>query len=161
MERDARGDAAALIKRGNELFDEENFVEAEEVLEDARRLDPYNGKAWARLGLVYAARGRHEQAIAAYEKAARLAASDAEPLYNLGLLLAELGRPDDAIAAFGRAIDRNAKFKDAFFNRGVLHLRRKAVRDARADFERFVELGGSLPESLQPLMASPSGSTPP
>jgi len=159
MERDARGDAVALIKRGNELFDEENFVEAEEVLEDARRLDPYNGKAWARLGLVYAARGRHEQAIAAYEKAARLAASDAEPLYNLGLLLAELGRPDDAIAAFGRAIDRNATFKDAFFNRGVLHLRRKAVRDARADFERFVELGGSLPDSLRPLMASPPRNT--
>ncbi len=161
MERDARGDAAALVKRGNQLYDEEKFVEAEEVLEDARRLDPYNGKAWARLGLVYAARGRHDKAIAAYEKAARLAASDAEPPYNLGLLLAELGRSADAIAAFGRAIDRDPKFKDAFFNRGVLHLRRKAVPEGRADFARFVELGGSLPEPLRPLMVAPPENTPP
>ena len=155
MQRDARGDAVALVTRGDALADEGKLVEAEELLENARRLDPYNAKAWARLGLVYAARERHDKAVHAYEKAARLAPSDAEPLYNLGLLLATLGRTDEAVTAFGTAIDRNPKFADAWFNRGVLRLRRGAAREARADFERYVDLGGTLPESLRPLVRSP------
>ena len=156
MQRDSRGDAVALVNRGDALADEGKLIEAETVLEDARRLDPYNAKAWARLGLVYAARQRNDKAIHAYEKAARLAPSDAEPLYNLGLLLATLGRPDEAIAAFGTAIERDPKFADAWFNRGVLRLRRGAVREAREDFDRYVELGGVLPEPLRSRGPSPA-----
>jgi len=152
MQRDARGDAVVLVNRGDALADEGKLVEAEEVLEDARRLDPYNAKAWSRLGLVYAARERHDKAIHAYEKASRLAPSDAEPLYNLGLLLATLGRTDEAITAFGSAIDRKPKFADAWFNRGVLRLRRGAAREAREDFERYAELGGVLPEPLRSVV---------
>jgi tetratricopeptide (TPR) repeat protein len=153
MQRDSRGDVVALVRRGDALFDAGKLVEAEATLEQARRLDPYNAKAWARLGLVYAARERHDKAIAAYEKAARLAPSDAEPLYNLGLLLATLGRTDEALAAFGLAIDRNPRFADALFNRGILRLRRGATREAHADFQRYVELGGTLPAELRPLVA--------
>ena len=161
MQRDSGGDVVAVIRRGDRLFDEGRTVEAEEVLEDARRLDPYNAKAWGRLGLVYAARERHDEAIRAYQKAARLAPSDAEPLYNLGLLLATLGRTDQAIAAFGSAIDRDPKFADAWFNRGLLRLRRGAAREAREDFTRYVELGRSLPDALEGIMSPlPKGSVP-
>lgn len=159
MQRDSRGDAVALVNRGDALSDAGKLVEAEETLEQATRLDPFNGKAWARLGLVYAARERHDKAIASYQKAARLAPSDAEPHYNLGLLLATLGRAEEAIAAFDAALSRNSGFREAYFNRGVLRLRRAEEREAREDFRRFVDLGGELPEQLRPLLAVPA-STP-
>lgn len=153
MQRDSGGDAVAVIRRGETLFDQGRAVEAEETLEQATRLDPYNARAWSRLGIVYAARGRTQKATAAYTKAARLALNDPEPVYNLGVLLAELGRADDAIVAFGEAIDRDPKFADAFFNRGVLRLRSGAVAEAAEDFNRFVGLGGELPRELRPLVA--------
>jgi tetratricopeptide (TPR) repeat protein len=159
MERDSRGDAVALIRVGDRLCDEGKLVEAEETLEQARRLDPFNGKAWARLGFVYAARGRHEKALESYMKASRLDPDDPEPHYNRGTLLAELGRIDEAITALDGALARNETFREAYFNRGVLQLRRGAERPAREDFRRFVDLGGELPEQLRPLLAVPA-STP-
>jgi tetratricopeptide (TPR) repeat protein len=161
MERDSGGSSEALIRHGTELMEIGSFVEAEETLEQARRLDPYNGKAWAQLGLVYMARARYEQAIAAYQKAARLAPGDAEPLLNLGMLLADLGRDDEAIAAYDECLNRDGKLAKAYFHRGSVRLRRGAASQARDDFNRFVELGGEIPLPLRPLIeAQPAGAPP-
>lgn len=155
MHRDSGGDAAALVRRGDRLFDEGLLVEAEETLEQARRLDPTNAAAWARLGIVYAARGRDRQAVVAYTKAARLAPHDPEPVYNLGNLFAARGEPDKAIEAYGAALARDAGFRQAYFNRGILRLRGGAAAAAVADFQAFVRLGGTLPDDLQPLLGPP------
>lgn len=156
MQRDSGGDAAALVRRGDRLFDEGRLIEAEETLEQARRLDPTSAAAWTRLGLVYAARGRDRQAVMAYTKAARLAPADPEPVYNLGNLHAAAGRTDKAIAAYDAAVARDDRFRQAYFNRGVLRLRGGAVAAAVADFRAFVRLGGTLPDDLRPLLGPPA-----
>ncbi len=156
LQRDPRRDAVALINRGDRLCEEGKLVEAEETLEQAMHLDPFNTKALERLGIVYAAGGRHEQALESFLKASRLAPNDPEPHYNRGILLAKVGRIDEAIAAFDDALSRDNTFRQAYFNRGVLQLRRGAERSARDDFRRCVDLGGNLPAQLQPLLADPT-----
>lgn len=161
MERDSRGDAADLVRRAERLVDEGRLVAAEETLEQARRLDPGNVTAWSRLGLVYAARGRHAEAIAAHGRAARLAPAAAEHPYNLGSALVELGRAEEAVAAFDEAIRRDRSFRAAFFNRGVLRLRRGDVAAAREDLARFVALGGELPAELRGFVTASEKAPPP
>ena len=161
MQRDSGGNVVAIIRRGDALLDEGRAVEAEETLEQATRLDPYNAKAWSRLGIVYAARGLKEQAAAAYTKAARLAPKDPEPVYNLGILLSEIGRADDAVKSFDAALVRDPSFEKALFNRGILRLRAGQTRAGVADLREFQRLGGEVPEALRNLLAVPLEEPPP
>jgi tetratricopeptide (TPR) repeat protein len=154
MERDSRGDAAALVQQGDRLFDQGSLVEAQETLEQATRLDPASATAWDRLGLVYAARERLADALAAHDKAARLALQDPEPLYHRGNLLATTDRIEEAIMAYDDAIARAADFAPAYFNRGVLKLRQGAADEAVGDFFRYRELGGKVPPELERLLIS-------
>ena len=152
MERDSGGDAAALIRQSDQLFNSGALVEAEEKLEQATRLDPSSTTAWDRLGLTYAARGLHDKALAAHDKAARLAPHDPEPLYHRGNLLAAADRIEEAITAYDAAIARAADFAPAYFNRGVLKLRQGAEDAAAIDLNRCRELGGNVPPDLERLL---------
>jgi tetratricopeptide (TPR) repeat protein len=152
MERDSGGDAAALVRRGDQLFDQGSLVEAQETLLQATRLDPASATAWDRLGLVYAARSRHDEALAAHDKASRLAPQDPKPLYHRGNALAALDRSEEAIAAYAAAIARDADFAPAYFNRGVLSLRLGNVAAAIADIRTAQRLGSDVPLELQRLL---------
>ena len=152
MERDSGGDAAALIRQSDQLFNSGALVEAEEKLEQATRLDPSSTTAWDRLGLTYAARGLHDKALAAHDKAARLAPHDPEPLYHRGNLLAATERIEEAITAYDAAIARAADFAPAYFNRGVLKLRQGAEDAAANDLIRYRQLGGKVPPELERLL---------
>jgi len=152
MERDSGGDAAALVRRGDRLFDQGSLVESQETLEQATRLDPTSAVAWDRLGLVYAARERLGDALAAHDKAARLAPHDPKPLYHRGNVLAPIDRSEEAIAAYTAAITRGADFAPAYFNRGVLSLRIGNVAAAIADIRTAQRLGSDVPPELQKLL---------
>jgi tetratricopeptide (TPR) repeat protein len=152
MERDSGGDAAALVRRGDRLFDQGSLVEAQESLEQATRLDPASAVAWDRLGLVYAARERLGDALAAHDKAARLAPHDPKPPYHRGNVLAATDRIDEAITAYDAAIARAADFAPAYFNRGVLKLRLGNVAAAIADIRTAQRLGSDVPPELQKLL---------
>jgi tetratricopeptide (TPR) repeat protein len=152
MERDSGGNAAVLVRRGDRLVDQGQLVEAQETLEQATRLAPASAVAWDRLGLVYAARDRLDDALAAHDKAARLAPLDPKPLYHRGNLLAATDRLEEAIAAYDAAIARGADFAPAYFNRGVLRLRQGAEDAAASDLLRYRQLGGKVPPELERLL---------
>lgn len=154
MERDSGGDAAALVRRGERLFEQGALVGAQESLEQATRLDPASAVAWDRLGLVYAVRERVDDALAAHDKAARLAPHDPRPLYHRGTLLATTGRIDEAIAAYDAAIARAADFAPAYFSRGVLELRQGADDAAASDLARYRQLGGKVPAEVEKLLST-------
>ena len=156
MERDSGGTAAALVRQGDQRFDEGRLVEAEEALAQATRLEPNNPKAWGHLGLVHQARGMTKKAEAAFTRAIRLGEDDPEPCYNRGLMWAEQGRIDDAIADFTEAVRRDPAYRQAWFNRGVLHLRAGRIDRARHDLEEFKNRGGEIPGQVQRLLNGPT-----
>ncbi len=152
MERDSGGTAAALVRQGDQRFDEGRLVEAEEAFAQATRLEPNNPKAWGHLALVHQSRGMTAKAEAAFTKAIRLGVDDPEPCYNRGLMRAEQGRIEEAIADFTEAVRRDPAYRQAWFNRGVLHLRAGRVELARRDLEEFKGRGGEIPGQVQRLL---------
>ena len=51
-------------------------------------------------------KGRHKEALAAYQEAALLADHRALPFVSMGSVLLQMGRPQDAIAAYDQALQR-------------------------------------------------------
>jgi tetratricopeptide (TPR) repeat protein len=152
MERDSGGTAAALVRQGDQRFDEGRLVEAEEAFAQATRLEPDNPKAWGHLALVHQSRGITAKAEAAFTRAIRLGVDDPEPCYNRGLMRAEQGRIDEAIADFTEAVRRDPAYRQAWFNRGVLHLRAGRIDRARRDLEAFEKRGGTIPSQIQRIL---------
>jgi tetratricopeptide (TPR) repeat protein len=87
-----------------------------------------------RRGHVALARGRADQAIAAYAEAAEIAPDRALPLVGIGNAYLRLGRPSEGLAAFDRALGRSPSDEGALAGRA----------EALAALERRAEAAESL-----------------
>jgi len=90
-----RGLAEAYASRGD--------PRAEPTLKHAASLAPADSRAWANLGVQYAASGRLEDAVTAFRAALRVDPGDARTHDNLGLVLQALGRLEEAKAEYEAA----------------------------------------------------------
>ncbi len=77
--------------------------------------DPSFALAWNNLGVVMQMDGRHDEARAAYERAASLQ-PNADAHNNLGLLLPFYGEVEQALQHFRRAIELRPDFSTAYRN---------------------------------------------
>src|SRR5262245_14334921 len=94
-----RGHALELLKKGKELYRNDQDEEAVQAFQEAVKLDPDLAEAHFRLGLGYEALGKHEEAESQYKKAVEtykkfLEANENDPeaRYNLGQTYANLGQ---------------------------------------------------------------------
>jgi tetratricopeptide (TPR) repeat protein len=117
--------------------------------------NPRNGLAYGKLGEAVSARGRIDEAIADYEKAAKFSPGIVKIEYNLGNLLASKGRLDEAIKHFRVAVKLKPDYAPAQINLGnalgrmgrldeaILHYR-KAVEIRPEGAETHYSLGNAL-----------------
>lgn len=95
------------------------------VLRWALRLNAKPARAHLRMGQFLEARGKHDEALACYQRATRLGPELAEAFFHRGaLLLATRGEPQQVIQALGRYLDltrapkgRNARNAKAWLSR--------------------------------------------
>ena len=73
-------------------FQRGEYAKAEDAAREAIHLSPDHKRAWVNLGLSLAEQKQHDEAFAAFERAAGSAAAH----NNLGIILARQGRLDDA-----------------------------------------------------------------
>jgi tetratricopeptide (TPR) repeat protein len=136
----------SVVEAGDQLEVTQRFQFAQDMwngrfLDDAvtqflgtLALAPEFVEAVNNLGLVYATMGRHQEAIATYQKALALRAETAMTHLNLGISLEALNRVNEARTHYLRAleIDRTvAKANDAL---GLLHAKRGEFELARQFF---------------------------
>jgi tetratricopeptide (TPR) repeat protein len=88
--------AVALLKRDRDLKTLANSQQAEALLEKSLVIDPQLGEAHLQLGILYAAQGTPNRAIAAYQKATEVAPSLSEPHYRLSQLYRRVGETEKA-----------------------------------------------------------------
>ncbi|HXE52803.1 MAG TPA: tetratricopeptide repeat-containing glycosyltransferase family protein, partial [Tepidisphaeraceae bacterium] len=98
-------------------------------LRQAIRLSPGTGHLYGNLGMVLAAAGRFDDAIAAFNQAIVLQPKLPEAHNNLGNALREQGRFEQAMSAYNKALSLRPNFPDARWNLGLLLL-------MQGDFER-------------------------
>lgn len=109
-------DVPERIRRGNELYRQENFEEAERFYRDAQLDAPRDAISTYNLGLSHARQGRHDQAISSFLRSLSLAGENdrlrADAHYNMGVSQLQQaidfeseGEREDAIEAAIDAID--------------------------------------------------------
>jgi tetratricopeptide (TPR) repeat protein len=113
---------------------------------DTLALAPDFVEAVNNLGLVYATMGRHQQAIATYQRALAIRAETAMTYLNIGISLEAITRELEARTQYLRAleIDRTlAKANDAL---GLLHAKRGEFELARQYFAAETEVNPKFAE---------------
>ena len=123
------------------------FDQGAELIARALQVDPGNAPAHFNLGNVLADLGRHQEAIASYDRSIALDPAGAEAHNNRGNALSILKQPDAAIAAFERAIAINPTYAEAFNNRGNVLRATGKPEAALESFERAIALRADFAEA--------------
>jgi len=132
---------------GGLFYFERDYRAALEHLQVALELAQQTGDAqllqsWIHnsLGNVYADLGRHEDAIAEYQKAIKLDPDDAYPHNGLGNVYRDLGRHEEAIAEFQQAIELDPSLAYLHNNLGAVYRDLGRQEEAISAFQRAIEL---------------------
>jgi protein O-GlcNAc transferase len=116
--------AEAQFNLGAVLHQTHDLVAAEAAYRRVIALDarqyPRIAVVYNNLGTVMKDRGRHDEALAYFDKAIALKADYAEAFYNRGTVLQELDRWEDALGAYAEAIRRRKDYADAISNAAIV-----------------------------------------
>src|SRR5689334_6159159 len=142
-----RGRARALLEQGKIFYRDDKDDEAVAAFQEAIKLDPELAEARFRLGLGYAALGKHEEAEKEYKKAVEvykkyLAEHDSDPEahYDLGQTYAGLGQYSDAIREYREATKLKDNDADIYYDLGVAHTKLAQYDAAASAFSKSLEI---------------------
>ncbi|REK15834.1 MAG: hypothetical protein DWQ37_08435 [Planctomycetota bacterium] len=112
------GDPGLTVRTGEIELQLAKIDRAEELAEEALRIDPKFASAWALRGRVAAARGQPRKALADYQRALGYAYND-EVTVQLAEAYRQLNQPEQALAALQSVADRYSPGEEP---QRVLHL---------------------------------------
>ncbi len=95
---------------------------------------------WNNKGASLAELGRHQDALACYDRAIEINPRYASAWYNKGAALGDLGRHQDALACYDRAIDINPRDAAAWSNKGPVLGKLGRHQEAIASYDRAIEI---------------------
>jgi Flp pilus assembly protein TadD len=109
------------------------------VLRQATDLRPGFWRNWSYLGYAYFQAGRHQDAIAAYERLLALQPDSARGHAAYGVVLHEIGRVEEARAHYRRALDLDPT-PSAWSNLGTLDFFEGRYADAVGAYEKAIAM---------------------
>ncbi|MBK9169143.1 MAG: tetratricopeptide repeat protein [Bryobacterales bacterium] len=136
---------------GRTLLFDKRFAEAQDLLEEAIRIDPNGAQGYNALGIAYLEQADFTQAIPAFRDAVRLAPHWAYPLHNLALAYTEVGDYQNAIRSYQEAIRLRPTYGYLPYNLGLIYQRLNRRRDAERSYRRAIALGPEKPEPYNAL----------
>lgn len=127
----------SLFAEGRLLCLENQFEEAEKVLQKAINLSPEEPSAYYLLGIVYASQSLFDMAIGKFEKAIALAEknSDANMYFNLGVCYYRNRRFQLAQDALTKATARDPKLTEAHTVLGQIYFKQGYIAKTIKEFE--------------------------
>jgi Flp pilus assembly protein TadD len=87
------------------------------LAEKAVQIDPNIAKAHVDLGILYADRGRQEDAVKEFKTAIKLAPNYQDPHWRLARLYQAMGKPDEARAEFEKTKTLHAAEQESIFSK--------------------------------------------
>lgn len=136
--------AGALYSRGE-------LAEAERVCRQIIAARPANGDAHNILGVVLAALGQVDEAVAALDRAIELNAGAASYRANLAEVLRQAGRLEAASAVIAEAIKLDPENAQALNNLGIIQYEQRRFNDAAESYRRALALQPTMAEALNNL----------
>ena len=143
----AQARAREQLKKGDELYRNDQDAEAVLAFQEAVRLDPNLAEAHFRLGLGYESLGKREEAESQYKKAVEAYKKyfeenrdDPEAHYALGQTYANLGQYSEAIREYREATKVKTDDPDIYYDLGVAHTKLAQYDLAAAAFSKSLEI---------------------
>jgi tetratricopeptide (TPR) repeat protein len=127
------------------------FIEAETICQEIVLARPDFFDALYVLAVVEAMLGKHDLALANYDRALALQPAHAEALSNRGNTLKALQRYDEALASFDCALVLQPGYATALINRGAVLYDLRRYEEALENYERALTL---RPDSVDALYNS-------
>jgi tetratricopeptide (TPR) repeat protein/TolB-like protein len=132
--------AEAYLRKYRMSRDPSELEEAHRAVERALEIEDGVALAHRTLGMVHAARGRHEMALEAYERALELEPLSAEAGQGMAESLNALGRIDEAEQEFRKALELRPGFWGGHNAFGTFLYSRGRFDEAVREFQQVVEL---------------------
>jgi tetratricopeptide (TPR) repeat protein len=133
-------EADRAFLKGNKLYGEQKFPEAEAAYGEAIGLDPANWAYRLNLGLALKKSAKPEEALAAFRKAAELNPESYSANKETGETLAKAGQFAEAKPFYEKAAGLSPDDPDAQYNLGVCQVNLGESEAALPRFARAVEL---------------------
>jgi Flp pilus assembly protein TadD len=137
-------DSEAWYYLGRAKYNEERFAEAIRPFQQCLSLNPKYIKAGDNLGLSYAALGRNEEAIVAYQKAISWQSDslikDSGPYIDLGILLLDQNKPEGAVGYFKQGVEIAPNESRGHAGLGKAYLKLEQLENAQSELEKAVQL---------------------
>lgn len=133
----AQQTADDYLKRGKELLEKKNYLQAKENFEKAIELNPALAEAYYFRGRVQL---DDKKADADFTKAIELKPDYPEAYFHRGLTNDLNSNRAGAMRDYNKAIELNPKYVDAYMTRAVLYLLDRKGALAIADYTRVIEL---------------------
>ncbi len=140
--------AVQLMFRALQHANGDRWTAAYTESDEALALAPAYPRAHDTRAKLLLLQGRHEEAVAVYDRVLELDSRFAEGYFNRGAVNSALERYDAALADYNRAIELQPSFVEAYTNRGSAHANKKNLQAAIADYTRAHELS---PRAVDPL----------
>jgi CHAT domain-containing protein/Flp pilus assembly protein TadD len=144
MDAPEESQAQKYLNSGQQCLEFGNYSIAIHYFEQAITLNPELAEAWEGKAATLRKLGRHEEAIAASEKAIALrmnvVGNNAEFWFEQGNTQLFTGNFEGALTSFKKAIEFNPNFYEAWMNHGAALSELGLHKDAIASFDKVVEI---------------------
>lgn len=108
------------LRAAFQRFQARDLTGAERLCGEVLGEAPRHPDALHLLGMVLAAQGRMDEALASFRKVLSRLPQSADALYNVGTALKELGRPEEAAASYREALAIDPGNPDTLSNLGIV-----------------------------------------
>lgn len=124
-------------------YQNENYLDALKLINEALRLQPNYPAALSNLGNTYRKIGNYEKAIECYEKSLEFQPNFIDVLSNLGSIYLKMHNYELAKINIDKALAINHNFLDALKNKGSLLISLNKLNDAGKIYKDILELDPS------------------
>jgi tetratricopeptide (TPR) repeat protein len=125
----------------------DRIPEAEELFQQALRLNPNSIDSHAKLGNIFLQEGKVSEALAHYEQVLSMYPNSAEAHYYCGLALMELGKVPEAVEQYEQTLRIKPDFVEAHLNLGVELEKLGRTTDAIRHYEETLRIRPESPEA--------------
>jgi predicted O-linked N-acetylglucosamine transferase (SPINDLY family) len=116
------------------------------------RINPAYWEAHSNLGNALIVQGKHDQAVASYQRVLQLRPQDADTYAKLGNVLHEQGRFDQALASYRRALQLDPRNAGVHYNLGIRLHAQGHLDQAIASYERALQINPQSTSALSNLV---------
>jgi Tfp pilus assembly protein PilF len=143
--------AVCYLQLGDVYARQKDYPKSEEAFKKALELDATSADAYDRLGVIYNAQGRMDQAAESAAKAAELhkaaGGGSATSAFNAGAILVNAGKFAEAQVQFQRAIRLDPSLAEAHFQLGVTLISTGNAAEAIKSLEQYLALAPNGPNA--------------